>query len=56
MIVRHLKNRKLYLKLFKSKIKRENVWENCVIYLCLYFNKDGMLWVRYTDDFNENFK
>jgi hypothetical protein len=56
MIVRHLKNKKYYIKLFNSKIKSNGVWKNCVIYLCLYFNKDNMIWVRYEEDFNKNFK
>jgi hypothetical protein len=55
-IYRHLKTNKPYLKVLKSKAKINGIWSPCIIYLCLYWNKDGMLWVRLEDDFNQNFK
>ena len=50
------KNGKKYIKLLQTKIKNNGVWEDCVIYMCLYWNKDKMIWVRFINDFNENFK
>jgi hypothetical protein len=55
-IVRHLKSNKKYLKFCRTKIKIERVWQNAIIYICLYLNKDGMIWVRLEQDFNNNFK
>lgn len=56
MIYTNIKNNKKYLKLKHSKVKIEGVWQDVVIYFCLYWNKDGMIWVRTVKDFNENFK
>jgi hypothetical protein len=55
-IYRHLNNGKPYLKLVKSKVKIEGEWKEAIIYLCLYLNKDGMIWVRTIEDFEHNFK
>ena len=55
-IYRHLKNKKPYLSLFKTQIKLDGNWSPCIIYMCLYWNKDGMIWVRKEEDFNQNFK
>ena len=55
MVYRHVRTDKPYLKLFESKIKIGGVWSPCVIYLCLYINKDGMIWVRESEDFKQNF-
>ena len=54
-IVSHKKGKK-YLKLMNIKIKKDDQWLDGVLYLCLYFNRDGMLWVRFKDDFEKNFK
>lgn len=54
-IYRNNKNKKPYLKLFKTKTKINGQWENSIVYLCLYLNKDGMIWVRTIEDFNKNF-
>lgn len=56
MIFRHIKTNKPYLKIKNTKIKINGVWENAIIYMCLYSNKDGMFWVRLENDFKENFK
>jgi hypothetical protein len=39
-----------------SKIKINNIWEDVVIYECLYENPDGKYWVRFNDDFYSLFK
>lgn len=44
-------NDKPYKILYKSKIKIEGRWEECVIYKCLYKNPDGLIWVRMKDEF-----
>ena len=46
---------KRYLKLFNTKIKLDNVWVDGIIYLALYKNKDGYLYVRTKDNFNKTF-
>lgn len=56
MVYRHLKTNKPYLRLLRSKVKINNIWTPCVVYMCLYLNKDGMVWVRLEDDFNKNFR
>ena len=54
-IYRNRKNQKLYAKITRTKIKIADVWTDGVIYLCLYLNGDGMVWVRTVDNFNDNF-
>lgn len=55
-VVKHNKSGKKYLRLWNTKIKKDGVWLEGIIYLCLYYNKDGMIWVRFKDDFENNFK
>jgi hypothetical protein len=55
-IYRHYKNGKPYIKLLRTKVKIEGDWQEAVIYLCLYLNKDGMIWVRTVKDFEQSFK
>ncbi len=50
-LVRHVKNKKLYLKLLKTKVKVNNNWVEAIIYMCLYRNKDGYIWTRLIEDF-----
>lgn len=56
MIYRHIKTNKPYIKLKNTKIKINGIWETAIIYMCLYWNKDGMIWVRLENDFKQNFK
>ena len=56
MIYKHIRNNKPYLKLLNTKIKINGVWVKGVIYLCLYINKEGMIWVRTEEDFKKEFK
>lgn len=55
MIYRHIKTNKPYLKIKSSKVKIDGIWVDAVIYMCLYWNSDGMFWVRTKEDFNKNF-
>lgn len=47
---------KPYRIIEKSKIKLNGIWEDVIIYECLYDNPDGMHWVRLIEDFYTNFK
>lgn len=31
------------------------VWIDAILYICLYYNKDGMFWVRTAEDFDNSF-
>ncbi len=53
---KHIKTGKKYIKLLSSKIKIDGIWKETIIYCCLYYNKDGMIWSRLKEDFNLNFK
>ena len=55
-IYRHIKTNKPYLKLKTTKIKIDGIWTDGIVYLCLYRNLDGMIWVRTQEDFKNNFK
>lgn len=55
-IYKYKKTNKPYLKLCESNIKINGLWVKTIIYLCLYWNKDGMIWVRTKSDFFENFE
>ena len=46
---------KLYQLFCYSKIKREGMWIDVVIYKCLYNNLDGMIWVREKSEFDKLF-
>lgn len=46
---------KRYLKLFNTKIKIDGIWVDGIIYLALYKNTDGYLYVRTKDNFNKTF-
>jgi len=39
----------------RSKMKIDKIWQDVVIYKCLYENPDGDTWVRPVEDFEENF-
>jgi len=56
MIYRHKKNKKLYLVLLKTQTKLVGKWWPAIIYMCLYWNKDGMIWCRPEWNFNEDFE
>ncbi len=47
---------KPYQVLTRSKIKMHGDWWDVVIYKCLYVNPDGILWVRFAEEFEELFK
>ena len=55
MIYRNKKNNKLYLKLLSLKTRMGPVWIDAILYICLYYNKDGMFWVRTAEDFDNSF-
>lgn len=55
LIYRNRKNQKLYIRLTRTKIDINSVWVAGVIYMCLYFNKEGMIWTRTEDNFEEKF-
>lgn len=42
--------------MWQSKIKHEETWRDVIIYRCEYYNPDGMIWVRFSDDFFILFK
>ena len=54
-LIKHNKTNKTYLKLFTTKVKIGGLWVPAIIYVCLYWNKDGMIWVRTKKDFEQNF-
>lgn len=56
MIYRHKTNNKLYLRLLNLQIKLDGTWVDATLYMCLYYNRKGMLWVRVKEDFNNNFR
>lgn len=47
---------KPYQLVHMTKIKLNGIWQEAVLYKCLYVNPNGMLWVRLKDDFFNNFK
>lgn len=47
---------KPYEILYESKIKLDGKWQDCIIYRCLYFNPDGLIWVRTKKEFFKLFK
>ena len=53
---RHIKTNKPYFILKRTKVKIDGIWKDAIVYVCLYFNKDGMVWVRLKEDFELNFK
>ncbi len=55
-MLKHLKTLKPYIKLWSTKVKINGVWIPAVIYMCLYYNKDGIIWVMTKEDFENNFK
>jgi hypothetical protein len=55
VIYRH-QNNKPYLKLLSIKVKIDNEWVDAILYMCLYYNRAGMFWVRTKQDFNNKFK
>lgn len=56
-IYKHYRNKKRYLILARPKVRIESTgeWVKGVLYLCLYWNKDGMVWVRTEKDFIDHF-
>lgn len=56
-IHRHNRNGKKYLSVKSTKIRIESTgeWVDGVIYICLYLNREGMVWVRTKQDFDLNF-
>jgi len=51
----HYKN-KPYKIFTETKVKINGEWIDCTIYLTLYDNEDGWIWVRTTDEFTNLFK
>ena len=47
---------KQYNLLLETKIKIDDEWVDGIIYMCLYYNPDGMVWVRTKEEFFEKFK
>jgi hypothetical protein len=50
---------KQYCILAHSKFKSidlDLIWIDCVVYMCLYDNPDGLVWVRPAKEFYELFK
>lgn len=50
---------KFYTTVFNLRMKViewNNEWVDCVVYMCLYNNEDGMFWVRPAKEFYELFK
>lgn len=47
---------KIYVIFAQTKMKVNNVWEDCVIYQTLYDNTDGEFWVRSKEEFYQLFK
>lgn len=47
---------KPYEVLSDTSIKIGDEWIPGIIYICLYENKDGMVWVRTKEEFNKLFK
>lgn len=48
-------NNKLYLEVLSTKVKIDNEWVDAMLYMCLYYNRAGMFWVRTKQDFNNRF-
>ena len=44
-----------YKILYETVIKEGDIWIPVVIYVCLYDNSDGNIWVRKTDEFDKKF-
>lgn len=40
----------------ESKMKVDGVWIKCIIYQTLYYNEDGWIWVRNSEEFFKLFK
>ena len=47
---------KLYTIQEETKVKIAGVWTNAIVYKALYINKDGRVWVRTKEEFEELFK
>jgi len=47
---------KPYIILHESKYKDKGVWKEVIIYMCLYPNPDGDIWVREKEEFFKLFK
>ncbi len=47
---------KKYKLISSTKIKIDGEWVEGIIYMCLYNNPDGLIWVRTKEDFFEKFK
>ena len=47
---------KQYRIFAESKMKIDGEWIDCIIYQTLYFNKDGWIWVRNSEEFFKLFK
>ena len=44
-----------YKILQETAIKEGGEWVPVVIYICLYDNSDGKIWIRKTDEFDKKF-
>ena len=47
---------KKYRIFAESKMKVNGVWKDCVIYQTLYYNEDGWIWVKSSEEFFKEFK
>lgn len=47
---------KPYMVLYETKMKISELWVNCIVYQCLYYNPDGGVWVRERQQFLKLFK
>jgi hypothetical protein len=56
MIYAHRGRGTKYLKLLSTKVRIGDNWIDAVLYVCLYWNKSGMFWVRTKTDFHDKFK
>jgi hypothetical protein len=56
-IYTHYRNKKKYLIIARPKIRIQSTgdWIPGVLYMCLYWNKEGMLWIRSEEDFKSHF-
>lgn len=45
-----------YCIMEESQMKIDGTWHDVIIYQCLYENPDGMIWVRFRDQFFDLFK
>ena len=43
-------------KILMNSWMKYGSWLECVIYMCLYENPDGMIWVREKEEFHRLFK